>query len=61
MRFLSQEDWCGEGEGGWAGGCLCPAHLCACGCTLRLRAHTHVRAHLLHTAHSHVLHWHMHL
>lgn len=23
--------------------------------------HTHVRAHLLHTAHLHVLHWYMHL
>lgn len=43
-----------QGAGGWRRRSLCPW-------VSRASAHAHVRAHLLHTALSHALHWHMHL
>lgn len=58
VGFISQEDLCREGKGGWAGGGS-PAHLRACGCLSRLR--TRMCVPICCTAHSHVLHWHMHL
>lgn len=58
VGFISQEDLCREGKGSWARGGS-PAHLRACGCLSRLR--TRMCVPICCTAHSHVLHWHMHL
>lgn len=48
-----------KGRLGWRSVCVLlifvPVGIC------RTSMHMHVRAHLLHTAHLHVLHWHMHL